>query len=99
MAWQKAGASAPAVKDNSLALFKNTRRRGPEDPAYSGSGRVNGRDYWVSGWVNESRKDGSKYISIKVRPKEGDAKTDTYRRSEREQAPIDNDDMSDDIPF
>lgn len=93
MAWQKA--TAP---DNSLALFKNNRRRGPDDPYYSGSGRISGRDYWVSGWVNESKKTGEKYISIKIRPKDGEARS-PRKGSYQEPRAIDNDDMSDDIPF
>lgn len=65
MAWQKA-----AVKpDNSLALFKNREKKGERDPDYKGQGKVSGREYWVSGWINESRKDGSKYLSIKLKDK------------------------------
>ena len=80
--------------DNTLVLFKNDDRRHERDPVYKGQGKVDGRAYWVSGWVNESRKDGSKYLSIKIQPKE-EARRETHERRDarKEQAPLDDDFM------
>lgn len=78
--------------DNAISLFKNDDRRNEKDPVYKGQGKVNGREYWVSGWINESRKDGSKYMSIKLKPKE-EQRRETYSRQSREE-PLD-----DEIPF
>lgn len=89
--------------DDTIALFKNDERRNDKDPAYKGQGKINGRDYWASAWINESRKDGSKYLSIKVKPKQ-EARRESYDRA---QAPSrDRDDprtrqseYDDEIPF
>jgi hypothetical protein len=59
-------------KDNSGTLGKN-RQKDPNNPAhkkwpeYSGSIRIEGKDYWLSGWVRE--KDGSKFFSLSAKPK------------------------------
>jgi hypothetical protein len=41
--------------DNLLAIFKNDERRNDNDPPYRGQGKVDGREYWVSAWVNETK--------------------------------------------
>lgn len=84
--------------DNTLTLFKNDDRRNERDPVYKGQGTIDGREYWVSGWVNESRKDGRKYLSVKVKPKQ-ETRRDNYERRDarREQAPLD--DFDSEIPF
>ena len=52
-------------------LFKNDdKREGKKDPDYRGSATLNGVDYWVSAWVNTSRRDGSKYMALNYTPKE-----------------------------
>lgn len=81
--------------DDTIALFKNRERRDQKDPEYKGQGKVNGREYWASAWVNESRKDGQKYLSIKVKPKE-EAKRENYSRQQQEERRAEYDD---EIPF
>jgi hypothetical protein len=84
--------------DDTIVLFRNEDRRNEKDPAYKGQGRVSGREYWVSGWVNESRKDGSKYLSVKLKPKT-EARRERYSRRddyERGRAP---NDLDDEVPF
>lgn len=59
--------------DNNLsgALFKNNRKReGKTDPDYQGQAEVGGVEYWLSAWINTSKKDGSKFMSLKFNPKE-----------------------------
>ncbi len=59
--------------DNELrgALFRNTQKReGKQDADYRGNVTVGGVEYWVSSWINTSKKDGSKYMSLSLKPKE-----------------------------
>ena len=56
-------------KDNSGALFKNDRREKETHPHYKGDIRIDGRDYWLSAWLKES-KTGTKFMSLSVTPKE-----------------------------
>ena len=55
--------------DNSGALFKNDRKEQEKQPDYKGSLTVNGSEYWISAWLNES-KSGQKYMGLKVNLKE-----------------------------
>jgi uncharacterized protein (DUF736 family) len=58
--------------DNNLsgALFKNDKKETEKHPDYKGSCEIDGTEYWVSSWLNES-KNGRKYLSLKFSPKEG----------------------------
>ncbi|MDE2022082.1 MAG: hypothetical protein KGI71_04225 [Patescibacteria group bacterium] len=57
--------------DNNLrgALFKNEKRPGKNDPDYKGQAEIDRKPYWVSAWINESKKDGSKYMALRFEPK------------------------------
>ena len=56
-------------KPNRGSLFKNDEKSKEEDRDYSGSINVEGREYWLSGWISETKK-GSKYLSLAVKPKD-----------------------------
>jgi uncharacterized protein (DUF736 family) len=58
---------------NRGVLFKNDQKGNPKRPQYRGSINVAGADYNISAWIKESRKDGSKFMSLSVEPKK-DAK-------------------------
>ena len=49
---------------DSAALFKNDKGNNPKRPDYRGKASVNGKDYQIAAWVNDT-KDGEKYLSIK----------------------------------
>lgn len=72
------------------AMFKNKKKTRDSQPGYSGSAMIDGKDYWVSCWVNKgkptSRIPGETYMSLKFTLKE-------------EQAPAGNTDFDDEIPF
>ena len=76
--------------DNSGALFKNDRKEQEKQPDYKGSLTVNGAEYWISAWLNES-KSGQKYMGLKINLKE---------HQQAPEAPK-NDavDFDDDVPF
>jgi len=84
--------------DNELrgALFKNTQKReGKQDADYRGNVTVNGVEYWVSSWINTSKKDGSKYMSLSLKPKEQQAAPPASAPAKPGTDP----EFDDDIPF
>jgi hypothetical protein len=74
---------------NRGALFKNDEKDGENDRDYSGTLNVEGREFWVSGWVKTSKK-GQKFLSLSVKPKH---ETTTSSAGSRKR------DMDDAIPF
>jgi hypothetical protein len=55
-------------KDNAGSIFRNEDRAKDTDRDYGGSAMVDGQEYWVSSWVNESRE-GKKYLKLSFKPK------------------------------
>ena len=58
--------------DNNLrgVLFPNNRKReGKRDPDYTGNAEIDGISYFVDGWINSSKQDGKKFLSLKFKPK------------------------------
>jgi hypothetical protein len=51
-------------------LSKNQNKTADNHPEYSGSLNVDGTDYWLSAWIKESKKDGKKFFSLSVKPKD-----------------------------
>jgi uncharacterized protein (DUF736 family) len=77
---------------NSGVLFKNDKGDNPKRPDYRGSANWNGAEFDISGWVNESKKDGKKFLKLKFEPKKAAPKAI--------RAPVmDESDPNDDIPF
>lgn len=59
---------------NRGVLFNNKDKKTQDShPDYSGSINFNGVDCWLSGWIKES-KDGKKFFSLSVKPKEQQAR-------------------------
>lgn len=54
-------ADAYEMKDNTFALFKNSKKENDKHPDYTGEIMVDGRKLRLSAWINES-KGGSKYM-------------------------------------
>ena len=55
-------------RENSGALFKNAEKESPKHADYRGNLNVNGEEFWVSGWIKQS-KNGVTYMSLSVKPK------------------------------
>lgn len=56
-------------KDNSGAMFVNDKKESDTHPDRKGSAMIDGKEYWVSGWINTS-KAGTKYMSLKFNAKD-----------------------------
>ncbi len=56
-------------RDGEGSLFKNERREKDTHPNLKGSIRINGQDYWLDAWTNESPKAG-KWLKVKATLKE-----------------------------
>jgi len=76
---------------NKGILGRNDRKTQDNHPDFSGSINIEGREYWLSGWIKE-RKDGSgKFFSLTAKPKDGVSAPAAPRPSPAE--------LNDDIPF
>ena len=74
---------------NSGVLFRNDKKQSDKHPDFNGSINSDGRDYWLSAWVNET-KDGKKYFKLSLTAKDG----------QKQAAPQQQDNFQDqDIPF
>ena len=78
-------------RDNSGVLFSNDKREKESHPNYKGNIRVDGKDYWISGWIKEGKN--GKFMGLAVSPKE----EQTNQPQSKPKAKIQ--DMDDDIPF
>lgn len=82
---------------NRGSLFKNDRKELDNHPDYNGSINIDGKDYWLNGWIKESKKDGKKFFSLSAKPKDQDAgKTPAKAKPAPARA---KDDDGSDIPF
>ena len=57
------------TKDFTGVLFRNDKRERDSQPQAKGSAVIDGVEYWVSAWTNESAK-GNKYQSLKFTRKD-----------------------------
>jgi hypothetical protein len=59
------------------SLFKNDRKLSDQDPDYKGEANIGGTTHWVSAWIKVA-KNGSKYMSLSIRPKDEPKPERTY---------------------
>lgn len=71
-------------------IGKNNRKEQDSHPDITGSINVDGGEYWVNGWQKTNSRDGSKFYSLSVKPKEA-------RQPKSEPAAAH--DLDDEIPF
>ena len=68
-------------KDNQGALFRNEEKKSDNHPDYSGTVTIEGKEMWISGWINES-KSGTQYMKLSFRVKEAVAKPQTQPKED-----------------
>jgi hypothetical protein len=87
-------------RDNSGALFKNTKKEQPNQPDYDGTVLVGGVEYRIAAWLKTANS-GVKFMSLSFTPKRADAappqrdKAETWKAG----APGFRGDVDSDIPF
>ena len=57
------------TKELSGALFRNDRKESEQHPDYNGNAKINNIDYWLNGWIKQT-KTGAKYLSLSFKRKE-----------------------------
>ena len=54
---------------NRGVLFTNDQGGNPKRPSLRGSLNVQGKEYNISGWTKQSKRDGKDFLSLSVEPK------------------------------
>jgi hypothetical protein len=86
-------------RDNSGILGKNDRRTKDTHPTHSGQCTIDGKQYWISGWVKDGR-DNSRFFSLAFKLKEPRAAQQQPSGGQKEPAPTTGGgDFDSDIPF
>jgi hypothetical protein len=77
------------LKDNTGSVFANDRKTEDTHTDRTGTAKIGGVEYWVSGWLHKTKK-GQPYLSLSFKPKNTDkAKPKQSMR----------DDLDDQVPF
>ena len=63
-------------KPNTGALFKNKRRETDNHPMYVGTLNIEGREFWLSAWLNKAEKTGESYMSLKATQRDDEPEED-----------------------
>lgn len=83
-------------KNNSGVLFRNDKRETEKHPEYTGKITIEGVEYYLSAWVNESARTGQKYFTLKAATKAATALATTTAPAQ----PVNTiPDPVDDLPF
>ena len=59
------------LKDNSGSMFANDRKTEDAHPDRTGTAKISGVEYWVSGWLRTTKK-GQPYLSLSFKTKNAD---------------------------
>ena len=84
------------VYDNSGAIFVNDRKEKDSHPDRSGQAMIDGREYWVSGWLKKDRN-GNPFLSLAFKLK--GEKQPQPTTSKMQPLGRGRDDMDDEVPF
>ena len=76
------------MRPNTGSMFVNDKKETETHPDRTGTALIDGKEYWVSGWIKDGAK--GKWMSLAFKPKDG-KKEPAKRGSVHE--------MESDIPF
>ena len=79
---------------NTGILSRNDRKEKDSHPDFKGSINIEGREFWLSGWVKIKKDGSSKFFSLSVKRKDEQAKPVARSSGDSGFA-----DMSNDVPF
>lgn len=79
-------------KDNSGTLFKNSNKTSDKHPDYTGTINVNGKEFRLAAWENESKDKKTKFLKISVSDPDNFAKNKNQNSSQ----PVKNDSQNSD---
>jgi hypothetical protein len=82
--------------DNQGSLSRNKKKEKETQPTHKGSCTIEGCQYWISAYVNESRDSGEKYFKLYFEPKKTEATSEAAPAAEPVAVPLSE---SPDIPF
>lgn len=57
-------------RTNTGTIAKNTRKTEEKHPDIAGTINVDGKDFWINGWLRTNSRDGSKFYSLSIKPKQ-----------------------------
>ena len=77
------------LRDGQGSLFKNERKESEKHPDYTGSAKIDGREFWLSAWIKEGAK--GKFMSLALKPKDEQARVPGSAKT-----PVD---LDDSVPF
>jgi hypothetical protein len=76
------------MKENSGSMFVNTKKEKDTHPDRNGTALVGGVEYYVSGWIKET-KSGDKWLSLAFKPKEQAlSKPPSFSKDDEDQIPF-----------
>jgi uncharacterized protein (DUF736 family) len=86
-------------RPNTGSLFKNDKKETDTHPDYKGSALIDGLgECWLDAWINESSS-GTKYMSLKIKPKEARGSTGYGQRETQQALAPTQADLDDEVPF
>ena len=86
---------------NRGAIWPNDKMRpDKQDPQFTGSLNVDGKDYWVSAWKRKAdAKDGSPSLSFSVKAKDSQRSPNPANQAPESRPSAPQDEFDSDIPF
>lgn len=84
---------------NRGTISKNTRKTEDNHPDIAGQINVDGRDYWLNGWLKKNSNDGSSFYSLTVKPKQDRAEHGSPVQHDRDDPRTHRRDQDSDLPF
>ena len=82
--------------DNHGSLSRNKKKEKETHPTHKGSCTIEGRQYWISAYVNTNRDNGEKYFKLYFEQKKTEAASEAVPAAEPVAVPLSE---SPDIPF